>query len=400
MSDADSHSTSASPLDSVSGGYVPALDGVRGIAVVMVLLHHFVPRSEIETLGDFGLFVKQLTNSGGMGVDIFFVLSGFLITGILLRAKGQPNYFRNFYARRSLRIFPLYYLALTLTFVVMPRIFGHSDGSYASQHQAWMWLYGTNFLSAYSGEFLVANGFALNHFWSLAVEEQFYLVWPAVIYLCRTRRHVVVVALAMYATAFVARGIEIPRLGLRPVHMLTWCNLDSLAIGALLAALSEMPTAFRRVQHGLIVIGVLAGVISLTFGNFGRSWGIAENETAGFWLIPMGRLAGGGLVAYALTQRSHRCLSHPILIWLGQRSYGIYVYHGMLRLYYSTLSATLVSHLPPALAVPLSLAIGILVTFLIAEISYRYFESPINSLKKHFRTSPSSHGQRVESEPA
>src|SRR5262245_10664845 len=160
--------------------HIPALDGIRGIAILLVLLFHF---------GQYGhglpypaVFVDKLFHRicqiGWVGVDLFFVLSGFLITGILYDSKGRNHYFRNFYVRRCLRILPLYYFSLILFLIVLPKLFPlHTGFRSLRQDSFWYWTYLSNVRVAYRGW----DSFGvLDHFWSLAVEEQFYLLWPIV----------------------------------------------------------------------------------------------------------------------------------------------------------------------------------------------------------------------------
>jgi len=170
--------------------YYSALDGIRGLAIVLVVICHFhdfylvemIPQARWETLW------LQLADFTWVGVDLFFALSGFLITGILLRTRTQEGYFKNFYMRRFFRIFPLYYGFLFLYFKVAPHFvdLAHTPGSgYSSvlEHQVWYWTYIANFLMARSGQFLSE----MSHFWSLSVEEHFYILWPLMIYLLGNR---------------------------------------------------------------------------------------------------------------------------------------------------------------------------------------------------------------------
>jgi len=162
-------------------GFVPALDGLRGIAIILVMLHHFTyyrPTSGIDEQ------IVSVLIFFWTGVDLFFVLSGFLITGILLDTRGNERYFTSFYARRILRIFPLYYLILFLALVVLPKfpavhtVLIGQDASVDLPPQWPYWLYLTNFSIADRGW---VHGW-VDVAWSLAIEEQFYLIWPLVVW--------------------------------------------------------------------------------------------------------------------------------------------------------------------------------------------------------------------------
>jgi hypothetical protein len=156
----------------------PALDGVRGIAILLVLFHHFTVFDPITGVGAWLGFAALL---GWCGVDLFFVLSGFLITGILIDARGSSRYFSSFYMRRSLRIFPLYFLVVFLSFVVLPRFPAlHDVLAGPTDVVQWpYWTYLVNFAIADRAQFL--HGI-LDISWSLAIEEQFYIVWAVVVW--------------------------------------------------------------------------------------------------------------------------------------------------------------------------------------------------------------------------
>lgn len=162
----------------VTGGHVPALDGLRGVAILMILVLHFYNEAAINTsYSIIGPIITKVAWSGLYGVQLFFVLSGFLITKILLDSKKDPNYFRNSYMRRFLRIFPLYYGTLCVIFFVLPHIITFDEAAKnISSRQIWLWTYLSNasWLGA-GGEWDSSSPFRIGHFWSLCVEEHYLL---------------------------------------------------------------------------------------------------------------------------------------------------------------------------------------------------------------------------------
>src|SRR4051812_26438531 len=181
--------------------HMPGLDGVRRTAILSGLI---CPYSALLPTNDFTGFLQN----GWAGVDLFFVISGFLITGILLDAKGTPHYFRNFYARRVLRIFPLYYgfLAIMLLVLIVIRTSGWNangglDGLWRAQ--PWLWTYTANFWIARQRDWSTWSEVVIP-LWSLSVEEQFYLVWPLIVFRF-SPRHLVRICLGVMVAALVLR---------------------------------------------------------------------------------------------------------------------------------------------------------------------------------------------------
>ena len=161
-----------------SAGRLPQLDGIRGIAILLVIFHN-------ETVKYPFLYLDRIFANGWMGVDLFFVLSGLLITGILLDTRQSAGYFKNFYARRCLRTWPLYYASLLLMFGIIPLLLP-AQGKIVFERSSPWWafpLYLQNFLIPAPEK---ATGL-LGVTWSLAIEEQFYLVWPLMVRFCSTR---------------------------------------------------------------------------------------------------------------------------------------------------------------------------------------------------------------------
>ena len=155
--------------------HLPVLDGLRTLAILLVMLFHFFQARPLPAAPVIRELTK-LTALGQTGVDLFFVLSGFLITGILLDARGKQNALKVFYFRRVLRIFPLYYAYLIVAFLVLPAFHAASHVTYSNQW--WFWFYCQNIQATFAASFPTTGP---GHFWSLAVEEHFYLIWPFIV---------------------------------------------------------------------------------------------------------------------------------------------------------------------------------------------------------------------------
>ncbi|MBD0299632.1 MAG: acyltransferase, partial [Nitrososphaera sp.] len=242
--------------------YYPALDVLRGIAILLVVAYH-----------NFGYF--PYLRFGWLGVDLFFVLSGFLITDILLTSKQDRNYFRNFYARRFLRIFPLYYLTLILFYAASPFLFSQQGAgsvyAYYHQNQFWYWLLGQNWLIADKGIGPVPY---LGHFWSLAVEEQFYLIWPFVVFLIKNLkklRHLILFLILLAVIVRVIVWIQNPE-AVNKYYCNTFTRMDSLLMGSLLSVLLKEGKIIPRyvIQRIFLIWGVFVAVVLCLYKNIDR----------------------------------------------------------------------------------------------------------------------------------
>jgi len=374
------------------GGHLPGLDGVRGLAILMVMAVHFVGDATPRTFGE-RLAVK-LGNYGVLGVDAFFVLSGFLITGLLLDAKGEPHYFRNFYARRTLRIFPLYYSVLALLFLVLPSVAALPPALEESRvHQAWMWTYTANFYIAAKASWALPY---VSHFWSLAIEEHFYLLWPLVVFSFR-RETLERICLGVIVAALALRiGLSLLGTSELSISVLTPCRVDTLCVGALLAAMARrdrgVAPLVRRSGQAALAIG--AATLLLSAFCAATRMGLAVLHPIRGTLFAM----FFGAVTLMSLRRSEQSLAARAFqgSWLrtfGKYSYGLYVYHGVLS--FQMLEWRVVDRLEPLLGShPLAIAVqtvlGVGASLLISVLSYELFEKRFLVLKRFFAPETSS----------
>lgn len=287
--------------------YIPALDGLRGIAVSLVVLYHCHPKLGHTLLGRFAEF-------GWSGVNLFFVLSGFLITGIIVDSRDDASFFRNFYARRALRIWPVYVLLLLLNYVLVPCFLMLSPSWAWHITKSAPWLYYALF---------VQNLFALTlpgtiaPTWSLAIEEQFYLAWAPIGRRFQLK-HLALVLLAVFIASPIIRAYSGGRL--MPTH--TLIHLDGLALGSLIAVTLRIGLFEKTIWRGISFAAIGAGLCGIGL-MLVRGTALADT------LLALG--FGGMLVAAILSETKSNLygdlLRSAPLKFLGTVSYGLYMTH-------------------------------------------------------------------------
>ena len=368
-------------------GHMPALDGLRGLAVLLVMLLHFQLDEPDTALGRVYLSVVE---SGWAGVDLFFVLSGFLITGILYDSREREGYFRSFYARRALRIFPLYFGFLALRFFVAPELlrleWAELDNPPAQQ--AWAWLYLTNLQIVLFGPGSEAP--FTGHFWSLAIEEQFYLAWPAVVLLLPRRRLMAACAL-MVAAAPLLRAVFVYGFGASFwAYYFTPSRMDALAMGALVALALRTPGGLERMlRWRLPVLAATGAALAALYLWRGLGSKDAVVLTAGMSVVGVFFAALiVTTVAAAPHTPVHRAFVHPVLLFFGRYSYSLYVFHLAVD---EVLQRTVFRGLGPVRAGPvlvpaqlLFLLAGVSITIALSVASWHLYEKHFLRLKDRF----------------
>lgn len=324
---------------------------------------------------------------GWLGVDLFFVLSGFLITDILLKTKRNKGYLRNFYARRMLRIFPLYYLTLVIFLLVLPafRLSQLHLGYYVG-HQWWFWIYLQNWLFIFHP---IPDGTsALNHLWSLAVEEQFYLLWPFVLLVFKRPRGIIVLLILLLIGVITLRFLlwtfQIENLAY--FNLYTFSRIDGICIGGLLAVLRTVNAKAINRYFTFIVLGLAA--LNFVFYYFNR-----QNQFTYPYLAIAGYTTFAiifGLLVNEGVERENMIIntvfSLPVLRFFGRISYSLYVFHWPVYLLLAPALGTWLKG-KTTLAGPFLTAsiLATLLSVLLAWLSYHFFEMKFLNLKKRFQ---------------
>ncbi len=326
--------------------------------------------------------LTAFSSLGWIGVQLFFALSGFLITAALLDSQDGPHYFRNFYARRALRILPLYYAVLLALLVVLPRFIAPRV-PFSYEQQAALWLFVLNWTQS--------SPYGFGHFWSLAIEEQFYLLWPLVVWRLAPRR-LLTVCLWIAAAALLLRCLLVAY-GTDPwaLYINTACRMDALTLGAAGACVLRIPQLRERLLSrlpalsALVLMLLLAGA-ALTHAYDRDRW---SGETFGYTLLALCS-ATFVTAAAVMPGSAARAGGGALLTWAPLRSCGIYsyamyVFHGLLHKLVGEpwLVATFGER--PSVQVAFVYALAVLaVSYLLGFCSYHLFEKHFLRLKGVF----------------
>ncbi len=363
---------------------IAPLDALRGLAILMVLLVHcfwVMPLSGPSTL------VKQLQPGMLLGVDLFFVLSGYLITGILLRTRGHGGYFRGFYIRRVLRILPAYYFVIALIWLALPQVDASVRGSRLHDYTLWYVLHVQNWLMAQG----ISGGWpGVNHFWSLAVEEQFYLVWPLLV-LATPPQALRRLCLVLFAVCCASKlALVAAHADWVMLYMGTMTRYDGLIAGALIATLRPEEALARAHTAGVVGLAAGLGIVGIvaTSPSEHTSPRIALETT-------LAAIAFGAAVLRVHARApawSGALLQSRALMWLGRYSYGIYLLHLPLVFLVRPWAARqgVLTGVPVNLRSFLLGLATVAIALLLARLMYQFLEEPALNLRHRLAPDPQS----------
>ncbi|HRN91003.1 MAG TPA: acyltransferase [Ferruginibacter sp.] len=346
-------------------GYIQALDGIRAFAILLVFVQHFA------------YFIGQKINAGFLGVDLFFVLSGYLITGILIQSKGTfIKRFRNFIGRRALRIFPLYYAVLLVLFIL------NTPG--VREWGLYLFTYTYNYASVY---YNIPHS-PVVHFWSLSVEEQFYLLWPLLVLFLSSRKKwlfvctsiIVLLCILQFSMNLFNSVIPYTYAGLYP-------RVYSLLIGAMGVIVFRsrgIPTWFKSKWFEFLLAMGLAACFTIQ----------DNTKMILFPLVAVGIILKAKENAWNF-RLVNSILNHRYAVYIGKISYGLYIYHLPLAYYFTEYIFT-----PLWLQIPfetfgsfkalefhswiIKLPLYTMLSIIVAHFSYKYFESYFTNLKDKY----------------
>ena len=357
---------------------MPELDTLRGVAILAVVFYHGFSQCDTTGLPGIAHAFFAATEFGWLGVNLFFVLSGFLITGILLESKGTPRYYKSFYVRRALRILPAY-LLLLLLLLLLPRI-GIVEGRISWSFVGLSLIYLSNVTNFF--------GVAMQYgpLWSLAVEEQFYLLWPLLILFLPRKSLVGAIVSAICIGPLFRAGIVLRGGNAWQASVLMPACLDALGMGALVAVLTFIgrDKFKRRLLNASLLLGVALyiGVAVAVHFSHAAAWTVPYGVSVALWsawLIDGAYSGFGGTMG--------KVLSFKPAVYLGTISYGVYLIHNFVPDVVNGLFGFTPAH---ELPMPIRPIIMFLVTVFLASVSWYGFERPINALKRFFPYRPSA----------
>lgn len=349
--------------------FIPELDGLRAISILSVLFFHL-------NVPGFSL--------GWSGVFLFFVISGFLITGILLDAKGQEHYYKNFFIRRSLRIFPIYYISLIAIYVLSCLLNKPNSDFF------WYLIYGQNYLLGFTG-FAAAFPASFSHTWSLAIEEQFYFLWPFLVCILTIRK--LVILLLVFVVVAISSRVGVWVYTNNPFLVFTTLpsTIDSLAIGAMLAIVIRLPLSRKLIVNSSIVIcsiSLLSLIMIISCYGFSCYWSpvtMISSKPMNLFIYTIMALFFCSLMSLVIHTDTvfSRLLRIDIFKQIGKISYGLYLYHLPVYMYVNILAKNMTIWGGEIDTIVIGM-VKLIITYIISLLSWHLVETKFIKAKDKF----------------
>lgn len=355
----------------------PHLDGLRGAAALAVVLFHLSPH--LSTTG-LDRYVLYAVTPGWIGVDIFFVLSGFLITGILLDSRSEGNYFKRFYLRRAFRILPLYYAYLVVVFGIVPFL-RHPEPQWTSAGRAEVLSYAFYVQNFFQCLFPKAMSNSPTHLWSLAIEEQFYLVWPLLV-LRLPKASLARLAGVLAVVSIMLRCILVSFWSIWAGYWMTFSRLEGLCLGAILAVAVRGDNPYRII----VVLRRFGGVL---LAIFLLRWATANVSMLSRASQLIGSICAAGIAAYLVVLPGwwRSALTLGPLQWLGRYSYALYVLQYVPGTPLERLNAYILTKTAASGGLRLvGVAIVVAIDVAAARLSWAILEGPMMRLRDRLET--------------
>lgn len=375
-----------------TGRRLHTLDGLRAVAILVVLWHNCT--AGLYRGDSLIKIINLLSNAGWIGVELFFVLSGFLITGILLDSEKTSQQFSNFYVRRVLRIFPPYYTLLITILVILPVVLSQPSPLASNFTQTiFYWFFLNNWSSP-----LIGGTPALSHLWSLAVEEQFYLLWPACVFFL-SKETLLKLCIGAILTALIARlGLTLYDIDFAKdaAYEFTIARWDALAAGAVLAIIIRSEQRQELLYKYWRPTLYLSGIYMIAFTALDRNFApVGPGLT--FLNQTVSALLFAATIFWAVTvehnSRGRSFLLHPAMQSIGKYSYAMYLFHmPIIRMLESPWTKHTLNFAAqhPALWITVFALLVFILTYVLAAISWRIIEQPCLKLKRFFSSRSSA----------
>lgn len=361
---------------------IPQIDGLRAIASLLVVSFHYINYQLTNSHTTIGKIFAKLFSFGWAGVDLFFVLSGFLIGSILISNKGKVNYFSTFYIRRFVRIIPNYYLLVVLFILLSSIPFFKNDSFITGNSIIPYWGYFTMLQNVFMAMYKNMGNAAMSVTWSIAIEEQFYLIIPFLIYILNKKYLSYLLILCIVAANFFRWHYTNPAVVFNiPAYVLLPCRMDAISVGVFIASINSNKSlqifAKQYIRQIYAIMACIAVVCVVMFTLY-QDIGVIRNSLFAIFfgcLIILGIGLPNSLYG--------KLLSINWLTWIGKISYSLYLFHFLILGIFKNIAFEYVSY-TSSIVLFITTILALSFSFLFSWLVYKYLETPAVLLGKRF----------------